>query len=165
MADTVRAIYDLKLQIRQTTDVSLDGVANQEHTRETANAATLDASSTPAVSKSWWDDGTLTAGAATIDLTALVRANLPNVDMTGLKVQLFKFIATSTNTAGIRIKVGASNAYNIFGDANGEITLLPGGVHFQYIPEQLPDVASGAKDIDLSSSDTDAGYAVEIVAG
>jgi len=111
----------------------------------------------------------LSSGTATIDLTALTRGNggATAVNMSGLKVQIFKFENVSTNTAAITITDGASNGYNIFGDASGQVTLGIGCVLQVVCPtaEYLPDVAAGAKDIDLSSSDQDATINVMLAAG
>ncbi len=62
-------------------------------------------------------------------------------------------------------KVGAANPYNLFGDANGEITLAPDARAVLYFAAGLPDVAGGAKEIDVSSSDVDAKYDIIMAAG
>lgn len=165
MADTVKAIYDLKLDIRQTTDLSLDGVTNPEVARETASAATLDANSAVPVTTSWWDDADLVAGTLTLDLTALTRANLPNVDMTGLKVQILKFKADSANTAGIVVADHGTTGYLIFGDASGQVTVLPGSEILMVFNDQLADVSGSVKQLLVTSTDTEATYSIEIVAG
>lgn len=111
---------------------------------------TLNASSTPAVTKFVRFDQALTASTATIDLTSLTGANGESVDFSGLKVQVAKFKNKSGNAA-MTIKFGAANPYNLLGASwtlilpdEGEITL--------YLPEGTPDVAGGAKDIDLSGT-------------
>lgn len=165
MADSVRAIYDLQLQIRQTTDLALDGITNPEVTRETTTKGTLNASSTVPATKPWWDDGTLSGATADLDLTALTRTNLPNVDMTGLKVQLFKFKAgSSNNSGGIVVSDHATNGYNIFGDSSGQVTALPGQEVMLIGNDSLADVSSSVKVILLTGTSGDT-YSIEIVAG
>lgn len=111
---------------------------------------TLNASSTPAVTKFVRFDQALTASSATIDLTSMTGTNGASVDFTGLKVQVAKFKNQSGNAA-MTIKFGAANPYNLLGASftlilpdEGEITL--------YLPEGAPDVAGGAKDIDLAGT-------------
>lgn len=60
---------------------------------------------------------TLTAGAATIDLTDLVGTQ-SNVDGTGLKVQFIRFITPSSNAAVVNVAQGAANPYPIWGSGN-----------------------------------------------
>ncbi len=111
---------------------------------------TLNASSTPAVTKFIRMDKALAAAAGTIDLTAMTGANGETVDFSGLKVQVAKFKNKAGNNP-MTIKFGAANPYNLLGASwtlilpdEGEITL--------YLPEGTPDVAGGAKDIDIAGT-------------
>lgn len=162
---TVRAIYDLKLEIREVVDLGLDGVINPELKRETATAGTLDADSGVPATKTWFDDVELSAGTLTLDLTALTRTNLPTVDLTGLKVQFIKVKADSTNTAGVIVADHATTGYLIFGDASGQVTLLAGMEVLLLGNDQLADVSASVKQLLITSSDPDAKFAIEIVAG
>ena len=85
--------------------------------------------------------------------------------MTGLKVQVFFFIANANNTANISIQDGATNGYDIFGDSGSYVSVPPGGWVLYYGADGLDDVGSSDKTIDLASSDADASYQVQIVAG
>lgn len=82
------------------------------------NAKTnLDATTTPAVSKVSVFAQAMTAGAATIDLTALTGTDGQVVDGTGLKVRAVKLRNKSGNTSAITIQPGASDGYNLAGAA------------------------------------------------
>lgn len=150
----------------ETLDLLSDNFSDPDvgHTIS-GGARTIDAGSTVPATKAFSDEITLVAGAATIDLTAMVRTPLANVDFTGLKVQLVKFKAATANAAAVVIKPGASNAYNLFGDSDGQITLPASAESEQYWADQLADVSSTVKNVDLSSSDTDAIIEVVLVAG
>lgn len=128
---------------------------------ETYNAT----SSVPATQVASVEDADLSAGAATIDLTALTNGFGDALDGTGLKVQLFYFVSASDNTDTITIVDGATNGYNIFGDAAGQITVPVGGKVLLEFDDALDDIAAGDATIDLSSSDLDATYSFVIVMG
>ena len=167
MATAVSAKYDLVCTSTVTVDHGDQNVTNTPlivHSLGTMGG-TLNANSTPPVSQDYSAEITLSAGAATLDFTAMDQGDLPDQDMTGLKPQLCFFKADSTNTAGIVVTDGATNGHNIWGDANGSVTFLPGaklGVEWN---DQLDDVAAGDATIDLSSSDLDAKIKIQIVFG
>lgn len=168
MADAiVKVEYDFKLKVTETLDVAIDGVTNLDHTLQIAGSSgSLSPTTTVPCTKAWKDQGALTAGAATIDLTNLARDNLPAVDMSGLKIQLVHIINASTNTATLTVTDGATNGYLLFGDASGQVTIPVGGQILWFGNEALADVTNASNDtIDLSSSDTDATYDILIVAG
>lgn len=164
---SVTATYDFKLSVSDTIALGLDLVSDQTFTHAIdEDSGVLTGSTTPAVSKVWSDQVQLSGGALSLDLTNLSRGSvLSALDMTGLKVQLIKIKATSTNTDTVTVVDGATNGYNIFGSSSGSITLASGDVAMFFFDESLPDVASGAKTIDISSSDTDALVDIILVAG
>lgn len=97
----------------------------------------------------------LSAGAATIDLTAIPGVNGVTQDMSGLRVQFAKFRNPSGNANPITIGEGASNGYEMLG--NGWTILLdPGCEILLYNPEASPDVAGAAKTIDLAGTGSQA---------
>ncbi len=113
--------------------------------------------STPAGTKIAFFRQALTAGAATIDLTAIPHDG-GTVDGTGLKVQAAIFRNPAGN-ASMVVSDGASNGYNIFGNSSGQV-LIPGHASEPcqvaiYFPEGLPDVAGGAKNIDIAGTGTE----------
>lgn len=166
MADASSARFNLQLTVTETLDLQSDNFSDPDvgHTIS-GGVRTIDASSTVPATKTFSDKITLSAGAATIDLTALVRTPLAAVDFTGLKVQLVKFKAASANTAVVIVVPGASNAYNLFGDSDGQVTYPAEAESLNYWADQLADVSSTVKNVDLSSTDLDAIIEVELVAG
>lgn len=163
---SVNAKYDFKLTVEETPALSEDLADDPTIVQKMTGAnGTLTASSTVPATKSWADQRQLSAGADSLDLTALVNSARDNIDMTGLKVQLLKIKAAAENANAIKFDVGSSNGYNIFGSATSEVSVPPGGMIMLYGADGLPDVAAGAKAIDISSSDVDAIYDIQIVAG
>lgn len=163
----VTATLELKLSALETPALGLD-LASDPRIQHTSGAdrLTLSATTTPAVTQVWSDQVQLSTGAATIDLASLSRGSvLSALNLTGLKVQAILLEAPSTNSAALVVAVGASNPYDIFGAAGGTVTLPAGAKMLWYAPEGIEDVASGAKEIDLSSSDQDALLNVCLIAG
>ena len=148
MADILKTaeIYG-KLIVTETIDYGIDGVENRDAVHEVSGTSTsLSPGSTIPATKVFKDEVSLIAAAATLDLTALVRANLPDVDGTGLKLPAFIFQNTSTSGT-LTIAKGASNGYSLFGNASGEVTLPAANSTtkmpfvMMYVPEGLADVA------------------------
>lgn len=158
--------YNFRVDLDETPDLALDLVTNPtiEH-RIAAASGTLDATSTVPLTKGWSDQRQLSTGTDTIDLAALVRANMPNVDMSGLKIQMVKIVAATANTAGIVFADGSSNGYNIFGDGSGQVTVLAGMQLVWFGNDKLDDVGGSDKVIDVTSSDADAIYEIIIAGG
>lgn len=125
----------------------------------------LDATSTPAVTKAWSDQRSLSAGTDTIDLTALAVPGQDAVDFSGLKVQVIKFYNRSGNSGAMEIAPDATNGYNIFGTNDDKVTVPVGGAIQAYLPEGNPDVAGGSADeITITGTGTDT-YDILLVAG
>ena len=163
---SVSAKYDFRLEVSEDPDLALDLVADPSLTHRISGlSGTLNATSTVPATKAWSDSVGLVAGTATIDMTALARGLLSNATLTGLKVQLAIFRSRATNTAGIVITDGAVNGYLLFGDVSGQVTLLPGAIHYQYQPDVLADVDATHKTIDVTSGDVDAIFDAILVAG
>jgi hypothetical protein len=155
MADTYTVNYNFKMEVLETVDLGLDLASNPEITHETTEVkGTLTASSSVPISKFFTDTTAAMTAAETaiLDLTALVRDNLPNVDMTGLKVNLVKLFAPTTNhsSSSMMVKIAAASAYNLFGeDAAGadQVTLFPGDCVAMYAPETRAAVATDEKQV------------------
>ena len=171
MANTVSATLQMFLQAVETLDLDEDQATDPSITHRISGSGytsqlAINAATTPVASKVWSDEVAMTDGDESIDLTALAREVLPTVDMAGLKIQAFMIVADSANTAAIVIKPHATNGYNLFGDADGQVTLFAGGAIMGYMPEDLPDVANGSADIiQITSSDLDAKFKIILVAG
>lgn len=93
---------------------------------------TLNASSTPAVTKTFEFTATLSGGAVTIDLTSLTGTNgVTGGTITGLNVIAVKFKAPTTNTAAFYVNAGASNGNTALGTAF-KVAISPGGEVLAY---------------------------------
>lgn len=121
------------------------------------NGLRFNASSTIPVTKESYKVYTFTAGAITIDLTSIVDAFGVTFSGSGLKVQGIVIINPAGN-ASINVAPGASNGYALFGAGN-DIT-IPGNASYDtfvvaWLPEGTPDVAGGAKNIDVTGTGTE----------
>lgn len=165
MAVTVS--YNLFLRVTETLALAQDLAANPDQLLTLGDIkGTLTSSTSVPATKAWSDTRGLTAGTDSIDLTALTRgSDLSDVDFTGLKVQLLIIQTAAANTADVVFKDGASNAYLLFGDASGQITLPAGTSAMFYLADKLADVSASVKQVDISSSDADAIYSMILVAG
>jgi hypothetical protein len=113
---------------------------------------------------------TLTAGAATLDLTA-VSDPAGTQNFNGLKVQAFKIRNTSATV--VTISKGGSNGYALSGTSAFTIPIPPayttGGVTYygevtMFIPEFSQDVDGTHKTIDFAGSGTES-LQVTLIAG
>jgi hypothetical protein len=90
-----------------------------------------------------------------LDLTALP-ATTGNIDATGLKLQCLILENPAGNSA-ITLGKGATNGYALFGTTN-TVTVAAHASYAGYLalffPEGLPDVAGGAKTIDITGTGT-----------
>jgi hypothetical protein len=129
------------------------------------HSATLTGSSTPPVTKVSAFQQALTAGAATIDLTSLPDEDgvAAAVTFSGLKVQWAHFENPSTNANSITISEGASNGYELAGNA-WTVTLDPGEQVVYLGNDTSPDVSGTTKNIDLAGTGTQA-LNVTLIAG
>ncbi|NBW11143.1 MAG: hypothetical protein EBR82_24245 [Caulobacteraceae bacterium] len=93
----------------------------------------------------------MSAGAATINLRSLTGINGSTVDGNGLKAQFVKFKNKSTNANAITITEGASNGYELLGNAF-TLVLKPGQEITMNLNEQAPDISDSAKTIDISGT-------------
>ena len=162
----VSAAYDLKLAVTETPSFGLDYATDRDLLHRFVSTGTLTGSTTVPVTKVAALAVQLSSGAATIDLTSVTHGSELNaVDMSGLKVQLMKVRARSTNSSTVIIVDGATNGYLIFGDSSGQITLSAGMEALFFFNESLADVSASVKTIDISGSDQDAYIDFIIVAG
>jgi len=161
---SVEAKYNLLLKVYES--ISLDYADNPEWRHLiTGLDGTLNASSTVPATMVWSDERTLAGASETLDFTALARSPLANVDATGLKLQLMLLkAAEGNNVAGLLFDVGATNGYNLLGNANGQVLLHPGAAILQFEPDKLPDVSGTEKTIDISGTAADE-YGILLVFG
>jgi len=109
----------------------------------------LTAATTPPVTKVAAFKQALSAGAATIDLTALTGTNGAIVDGTGLKVQVLK--VKNTGVAPLTITPGAVSGYNLLG-AGMSLILAQNQELEIFGNDATPDIAAGAKNLDLAGT-------------
>lgn len=125
----------------------------------------LDTSTTPPIDTVGGAQFTLAGGTLSVDLTAFDQGNLPNVNFTGKIIRMIKLAANGANTDRVRIRVGASDGFELFGGSSGEIFLDKGEVCQCYFPEGLTVVGAADKIIDLSSPDVNAKITMLLAAG
>ena len=144
--------YATGLTVTEILATNVDSLADKSVRHSLFNkSAVLNSASTPPVTKVAAFQQALTAGAATIDLTALLGTNGATVDGTGLKVQAVKFSNPSTNANLITVSVGAADGYELAGAAFS-VALQPGQEIVLYGNDATPDIAAGDKDIDLAGT-------------
>lgn len=154
---SVSVTYDSRLSVVETftgpyvspADPSI--LIDQLSTNETLTGTT-----TPPVTKSVAFQLPLVAGAATIDLTALPgKTAEETVNGTGLRVQHIKVRNKATNANPITVSKGASNGYAL--SAAGTTfswPLDPGQELMKRTNDSCPDIAAGAKTIDVAGTGT-----------
>ena len=153
MADTFSASVELKTSVQQTFDTAAGPAAGTPKVTH-ANwdfKHSLNATSTPPLTKHAVEQKALAGGAGTIDLTATKGFNGEAVDGTGLKVQALKLRNPSTNANSISIEPGAANGYDFCG-ADFKITLEPGTEVLIFCLDTAPDVAIADCQIDLAGT-------------
>ena len=134
-----------------TLPISHPGVSNPSVTHIIGLGSTQRTpTTTPPTSKSWEGVVTLSAGAATLDLTALPYGTLSAVDLTGLKINAIHLFAHATNTAPITVAPGLTNPYDPDFDT---LVLQPRDeVIIRKHLATLPAVASGVKTLDFTGT-------------
>jgi len=152
MAVTLKHNEKIRVEETLSTGVSSDNSDNMIVHDSMSSNRILNSGTTPPVTQVAQFAQGLTAGAKTIDLTALVGTNGAAVNGTGLKVQLFK-VTNRVGNAAITLTDGASNGYELAGDA-WKVILLAGQSFTFYGNDATPDVAVGAKTIDCTGTGT-----------
>lgn len=145
-----------KILMRLSETIAIDGAGDYTFNYDEFDRGTgrYDASSTPAATKMVADKLALTAGAATIDLTALTGPNGAAVTFNGLKVLLGIFYLPSTNSgASMTIAKGGSNGYEL--QSTHSIICTKGCWHFMEFGSRPGAVGGSAKTLDLSGTGTD----------
>jgi len=123
----VNARYDDTVRVTEkTVDTDAPMVAQgQQAALADGTEWKFDGTSGDAVTKSFKKRVTMSTGAATLDLTALVDATLSsNIDMTGLKLKMLRLKVPSTNANSVTVAPGASNGYTGWVGSGG-VTLSP----------------------------------------
>lgn len=145
---------NINLLTNVTETFSVDALVAQSLTHAGYNLTglTLNATSTPPVTKVSFQDYALVAGTKTIDLTALLGVNDASQDCTGLKLQLLVFINAAAN-ADMVISGEGANGYSL-----GAAHTINGGTietrSVLYVPEALGDVGAAAKYLVITGTGT-----------
>lgn len=170
MASTVAVTYEAKATVVETLDATGAPGASETKRRVTHDAwnssKSLGALTTPPATLHAAFEKALAAGTATIDLTALVGTNGIAVNGTGLRVQVLRVRAKSTNANPITIGKGATAGYIGFG-TDFSLTLGGGaspGEALIYTADAASDIGPANKTLDLVGTGTQS-LEVEIVLG
>lgn len=169
MPDAVKAEFAFTLEVRETVALSADHVVDPTVRHSLgADNGTLNATSTPAATKTSSDTIALAAGAGTLDLTAATGLKGGTVDFTGLKVQIVKLKTPPGNSASIVVeRKDAATGYNLFGDDNNsdESVEVPPDTLMQFkYNDTLEDVGASNKDLRFTGTGTDQ-IEIQLVAG
>lgn len=99
---------------------------------------------------------TMSGGLGSIDFTALPGLNASEtIDGTGLKVQLLKLKVPITNLNAVTVAKGASNGYGLAtAGTTWTVTLSPGQSMLFVLSDLAPDVAPGARILDVTGTTT-----------
>lgn len=131
------------------TSSAPDATRKVTHT-EFNEGSTLTATTTPPATTVAEFIATLTAGALTIDLTALTGTNGVTVNGTGLKVQVVRIKNLGANI--MTFKVGAANGHTgVFAATNGQ-PVQPGAVFMLYTNDTNDDVDGTHKTWDVTGT-------------
>lgn len=163
---SVTLAYDSNLTVVETLEANVPAAssANRRVTHSLFNTTkALNAATVPPVTKIAAFNKALVAGAATIDLTALLGTNGATVDGTGLKVVAFKAKAPAANANEITLTEGAVDGYALAG-ATFKIGVKPGQEVTFYGDDDAPVIAGADKTIDMAGTGVQT-LDIEIVMG
>lgn len=160
----MKATYALQLDVVEDIALGLDLSAATQSVAQTIARHTkgqMSDSTTPAIDRAWSDRRALVAGADSINLAALTRGALANVDMTGKFVRAIKVSALEANTQPVVFAPGASNGYA----GLPEFSLGPGeSAQFLFTSAAKAAVGAANRTIDVTGTGTE-GYEIIVVAG
>jgi hypothetical protein len=114
-------------------------------------SATLNAASSVPATIHASGEVTLSSGSATLSMLVLNGANGATVSGNGLKAQCVKFKNKATNANAITLTEGASNGYELLGNA-WKVVLQPGQELQIFGNDATPDIGSSSKDIDITGT-------------
>lgn len=165
MSTSIRVVAESNLRVVETVDVGFVSPGDNTVTFDQLSEAwDLTGASPVPVTKHAEFDAALVAGAKTLDLTALPGKTADEtVTLLNLRVQFVKFKNPSTNANAITFTFGAANPWLGLG-AGWKIILQPGQSFLAYLDEDGPDVAAGAKNIDLAGTGAQVAK-VQLIAG
>lgn len=115
---TIQSIdFQSSISLKELTTLGIDPtLSNGVYSNSILGQAwKFDGSVGPLPTKAWHGVVTLTAGAATLDLTSLADAILTTISMSGLKMLGIIAYPDAANTHTISVAAGASNGYTGWG--------------------------------------------------
>ena len=143
------------------------GSSSLSHSQLNTAAETFNSGTTVPVTVAVGVIVTLTAGSATLDLTAITDELGRTVDLSGLKVQSLRVKPHADNANIISMKPGASNGYNLGNSASfywsGYGGTPPDEADFLW-REKCPDVDATHKNLDFAGTGSQK-ILLQIVAG
>jgi hypothetical protein len=162
MADSYSCAMIAQCTVTETLGATNDLLFASSGSRQVVHnqfngTATLNGTSTPAVSKVVSFRQALTDGSASLDLNSLTGTHGASVDGASLKVQAVLLKAASGNSAAITFKDGDANGYKLAGVDSWLIPLSPGGYCVWWNGSDTgDDITNGSLDtITLSGTGTD----------
>jgi hypothetical protein len=143
MATTIQATLQMAAGVIVTRD-DIESIGSfSTPNNQFDHSATLNASSTPPVTKKFADRLT---GTNNLDFTALADPELGTQDMSGLKLQILTVYNRSTTDALV-LSDNAATPYSI--NNTNDLQVPIGGRLVMFFNDQLADVAAGAKLFDV----------------
>jgi hypothetical protein len=165
MADSISVAYVAQLTVTETLgatdDLLFASAANRRVIHDQFNqSATMNATSTPAVTKVVSFVQALTDGSATLDLNVLTGTHGVTIDGAGLKIHAILAQADEDNEGVISFGEGAAAGYKLAGVAGWLMTLTPGATFlWRNSADTGDDIATGVTDtIDFAGTGTDSMY-------
>ena len=155
MAATISVLFNSGVTVTETATGTYVSSADNTITLNGMNdSSTYTASTSVPVTKATAYQLTMSSGTGTIDLTALPGLTADETIVgTGLKLQMLKLRNLSTNANAITCAKGASNGYGLpVAGTTWTVTLSPGQSITFFGNDSAPDVASGAKTIDVTGT-------------
>jgi hypothetical protein len=151
---SISSAVNFSLKVTETltaVDAPLIDTADATIRTKIDRVVTLTAASSPDAELNADMEIAMTAGAATIDFTALTKRGGVAVSFNGKAVRAVAFKNPATNANPITIVEGAANGLPLLG-ASFSLTLQPGQEHFSYLGTGGTTVAGTDKTIDITGT-------------
>lgn len=166
---SIKVDYSLQMKVTETFGTSQQNASAAVVVHEISGTnGSLNADSTVPATQVIDKRVTLSAGTATIDLTAApgktVDGTAVALDLTGLKLQMVKLKAHADNTQRVKFAQGASNPY-LLGVTGAFVSLGAGESVLLEFKDTLADVAPTVKTLDITSGMAAAIIDVQLVFG
>ncbi len=155
MSATVSVLFNAGITATLTATGTYVSSADNTITLNGLNdSATYTASTSVPVTKATAFQVTMGGGTGSINLAALPGLTADEViDATGLKLQMMKLRSLSTNANAITVAKGASTGYGLpVAGTTWTVTISPGQSITFFGNDSAPDVASGARVIDITGT-------------